>query len=151
MGASYGNPAQAKSFDDTPGVTGSAIEYIKKPKAPPQLWAYDFVCDKAMAEIRAVLNAEGPWKWIERDKEAFGDYISSFPSNGLRVRIYDLDGSDSNGPSYTADFRLELDELAIIDTRDDLPPSPRTLIDEIFGTLLEKIGARHITLGSYYD
>ncbi len=161
------NPAQAEASeaferrealtpaDDTPGGTGGAIAYIKKPKAPPQLWAYDFVCDKPMAEIRAVLNAEGPWHWIERDKEAFGDYLSSAPGNGLRVRIYDLDGRDSNGPSYTADVRLELDELAINDTRDDIrddsPPAPRTSTDEIFRTLLKRIGARHITRGCHYD
>lgn len=143
-----GVPKDRRSFDDTPGATGDAVEYVKRPKTPPELWAYDFVCDKPMAEIRAVLNAEGPWTWIERDKEAFGDYISSVPAKGLRVRIYDLDGSDSNGPTYTADFRLDLDEWATDDTRDYVPSSPRTSIDEIFGTLLARIDARHVTIGS---
>ena len=57
-----------------------------------------------MLEILSLLNAAGPWHWHVRDKEAFGDYLACGPTPGLSARLYDLDGYDSNGPTYTVDF-----------------------------------------------
>jgi hypothetical protein len=103
-------------------------------------WAYDFECDKPMAEIFSILNQSGPWRWIERDKDVFGPYISSVPIEGLRVRIYDLDGYYSNGPTYTADFLT-----------DERFKGEISLIDGIFRELLGKLSARNVTEGESYD
>jgi hypothetical protein len=103
-------------------------------------WAYDFECDKSMAEIFSMLNESGRWRWIERTKDAFGPYISSVPFKGLRVRIYDLDGYSSNGPTYTADFRM--DEGCEVE---------KTLVNRVFAELLGKLAARNVMQGEYYD
>jgi hypothetical protein len=67
-------------------------------------WACSFECSKPLLEVLSLLNAAGPWRWHLRDKEAFGDYLACGPRPGLSVRLYDLDGYDSNGPTYTVDF-----------------------------------------------
>ena len=79
---------------------------VDVPRIPPvdQRWACSFECDKGLLEILGLLNAAGPWRWHVRDKEAFGDYLACGPAAGLSVRLYDLDGYDSNGPTYTVDF-----------------------------------------------
>ena len=71
-------------------------------------WAYDFECDLSILSIRAALNQVGPWQWVDRDKEAFGTYLSAAPFEGVRARIYsDPRSYGENGPKYTADFRAE--------------------------------------------
>ena len=104
------------------------------------VWAYDFECDKTMEEIILALNETGPWKWIWRDKEAFGPYISSAPLEGVRVRIYDLGGYDSNGPTYTADFKLG-----------EGCKAEKGSIDIVFSELLSRLAARNITESEGYD
>ncbi len=104
------------------------------------MWAYDFECDNTMAEIISTLNESGPWEWVWRDKDAFGPYISSAPFEGVRARIYDLDGYYSNGPTYTADFKLGEGRKA-----------ERAAIDSVFSELLGKLAARNLTKGEGYD
>ena len=93
-----------------------------------------------MEEIILTLNESGPWKWIWRDKDAFGPYISSVPLEGVRARIYDLDGYHSNGPTYTADFRL-----------DERSEAMKSAIDGVFNELLGKLAARNVTAGEGHD
>jgi hypothetical protein len=104
-------------------------------------WAYDFECDLPILGILAALNRAGPWHWIERDKDAFGTYVSSAPLDGLRVRIYsDPQGTGENGPSYTADFWLnQADEGA------------RSAIEATFNGLLATLSARAVTPGEFWD
>lgn len=112
------------------------------PSVPPieQRWACDFECDKPMLEILTVLNAAGPWRWEVRDKEAFGDYLACAPAAGLSVRLYDVDGYYSNGPTYTVDFqRLRGCELAA------------AAVEAIIGKHLELLGATNITPAEYWD
>jgi len=104
------------------------------------MWAYDFECDKTMAEIISALNESGPWQWVWRDKDAFGPYISSVPLEGVSVRIYDLDGYYSNGPTYTADFKLG-----------EGCKSEWATIDRVFRELLGNLPARNVTIGEGYD
>ena len=71
-------------------------------------WAYQFECDKSILVVLDTLNQVGPWHWLERDKEAFGTYLSATPFTGVRVRIYsDPQSPGENGPKYFADFFLE--------------------------------------------
>ena len=113
---------------------------VKCVPAMKDAWAHDFECDRPMAWILATLNASGPWTWVTRDKDAFGPYISCAPFQGLQARIYDLDGWDSNGPKYTADFMM----------RDDCG-TERALIEGVFLGMLGRLPARNVTRGEYYD
>jgi hypothetical protein len=104
------------------------------------MWAYDFECDMTMAEIISALNESGPWQWVWRDKDAFGPYISSVPREGVSARIYDLDGYYSNGPTYTADFKLA--EGCQVEW---------ATIDRVFRELLRNLPVRNVAIGEGYD
>ncbi len=41
------------------------------------LYAYSFHSPLSMAEILERLNDLGPWQWIERDNDYWGEYISA--------------------------------------------------------------------------
>lgn len=104
-------------------------------------WAYDFECDMPILGILAALNQAGPWRWIGRDKEAFGTYISSVPFEGVHARIYsDPHGYGENGPRYTADFRAR-------------PgcETPRHAIEAAFRDMLVTLSARNVATGEYWD
>jgi hypothetical protein len=47
------------------------------------------------------------WPWLERDSDRLGPYLSAMVAEGVFVRLYDLDGYDSNGPTYTLAVRLD--------------------------------------------
>ena len=40
-------------------------------------FAYSFTSPLSLADIRLRLNGLGPWRWIERDNDQFGEYIST--------------------------------------------------------------------------
>jgi hypothetical protein len=42
-----------------------------------RLRAYAFKSDKDIVAIRDRLNEIGPWKWIDRDSDRWGEYISA--------------------------------------------------------------------------
>jgi len=42
-----------------------------------RLFAYAFQTDLRLDEIEARLNREGPWSWIARDSDRWGDYLST--------------------------------------------------------------------------
>lgn len=41
------------------------------------IYAYAFKSRMSMAEIRERLNDVGPWRWIDRDNDNWGEYISA--------------------------------------------------------------------------
>jgi hypothetical protein len=43
------------------------------------VYAYAFKTELALAEILQRLNDVGPWRWIERDNDRWGAYISARP------------------------------------------------------------------------
>jgi hypothetical protein len=106
-----------------------------------QRWAYDFESDKPIRDILSSLNQAGPWKWMERDKDALGTYISSVPFEGARVRIYsDPQGYGEDGPKYTADFRLE-----------ESCEVSRPFVEAAFSAMLVTLSARNVTEGECWD
>jgi hypothetical protein len=104
-----------------------------------QEWALDFESDKPLEEIFNLLSTRGPWQWLRRDKDAFGPYLSAHPF-GMRLRLYDLDGYHSNGPTYTLEVGMRA-------------PCPlrREEVDAVVSELLTRIGARHVTPGETFD
>jgi hypothetical protein len=104
-------------------------------------WAYDFECDMPILGILAALNQAGPWRWIERDKEAFGTYIWSVPFEGVHARLYsDPHSYGENGPRYTADFQ----------TGPGCETS-RQAIEAPFRDMLVLLSARKVAPGEYWD
>ena len=63
-----------------------------------QALAYEFNCDGALEEIHIRLNRR-PHEWMARDSHWYGDYLSSVPGTGLRMRLYER--IDGVGPPYT--------------------------------------------------
>ncbi len=60
------------------------------------LYAYSFHSPLSMAEILERLNDLGPWQWIERDNDYWGEYISARvlpdPHDGM-VKLISDEGS----------------------------------------------------------
>lgn len=40
-----------------------------------KLYACSFACDLTLAQMLPRLNATGPWRWIERANDNWGDYL----------------------------------------------------------------------------
>jgi hypothetical protein len=104
-------------------------------------WGYSFDCDFRILEILAILNGVGPWNWIERDKDAFGTYISAVPIPGVRVRIFsDPNAPGENGPKYMADFRIDAEDR-----------HSREILDAQFAGLLKSLSARSVAPSESWD
>lgn len=101
--------------------------------------AFDFESDRTRAEIRRILQAWRPWLWSERDKEAFGDYLVTYQP-GFKIRIYDIDGYYSDGPTWTLDTQHSSDETL---TWSQLQAEIREL--------LAVIDARNVAAAEYFD
>jgi hypothetical protein len=71
-----------------------------------RLYAYAFTTALAPAEMFARLRASGPWRWIDRDSERWGDHVSSAGVPGAIVKI--LAGEPSPG-RCAANVRFESD------------------------------------------
>lgn len=101
-------------------------------------WAVDFESEKSMAEILAAARKALSLSWHERDKEAFGPYLWTSLFDGCALRIYDLDGYFSNGPTYTVDVRLT-------------DGGRKGEVDALISRLLDAIDPRNRTPGEYFD
>ncbi len=78
------------------------------------LYAYSFHSPRSMAEVFERLDNLGPWRWIERDNDNWGEYISARalpdPHNGM-VKLISDEGRyiinvylRSNQPGAGAEF-----------------------------------------------
>jgi hypothetical protein len=103
-----------------------------------QQWALDFESALPMAGILERLRAKSAWTWHARDSDRFGSYTTSSPEPGLLLRLYDLDGRDSNGPTYTIEVQARA-------------PSRRSRaqIDVLVENLLDAIDSRNIKPGRF--
>lgn len=53
--------------------------------------AYVFQSALPLADIKAKLNALGPWDWIDRDSDRFGDYLSAQVTPDSMAKLYEQD------------------------------------------------------------
>jgi hypothetical protein len=58
-----------------------------------EAFAYAFDTALSIAEMFERLNTRGPWRWIERENDRWGDYISAraidAPHEGIAKILYD--------------------------------------------------------------
>lgn len=53
--------------------------------------AYAFSAEKSLPELRDAFNALGPWRWLDRDSDRHGDYISTRVMPDGMVKVF-VDG-----------------------------------------------------------
>lgn len=95
--------------------------------------AYTFKSRMTLPEILARFREVGPWRWIERDNDRLGEYISARalpePDQGM-VKIFIEDAAEH----YVIDLKLEAEPLKV-----------DAVYDTAFTLLLPAIGATEIT------
>jgi hypothetical protein len=101
-------------------------------------WALDFESPLPMAGILSRLRGKTDWTWHARDSDRYGPYTTSSPGPGLMLRLYDLDGYDSNGPTYTIE----------VQARAPCARS-RNQIDSLVEDLLAAIDGRNVKAGEF--
>jgi hypothetical protein len=105
------------------------------------LYAYSFQSDQSLDEIFARFNQIGPWRWVRRDNDSWGEYISSGvlhdPHYGILKLIVEPD-------HYAINVMLKSEH-----------PDARDLFDQVRGILFDKllpaIGARDLIEVQDYD
>lgn len=99
--------------------------------------AYTFKSPMTLGDMFARLNEIGPWRWIERDSDRFGEYISARaipePDHGM-VKIFVEPGR------YAVDLLLEAD-----------PSKLDAVNDTLFTHLLPAVGATEISETDHYE
>jgi hypothetical protein len=103
-------------------------------------WSYDFTCALSRAALHERAEGHRGWRWSERDKDAFGTYLACVPQPGLALRIYDLDGPTSDGPTYTVDVRFGADFTG-----------SKADVDAGMRALLSRLGAWEVVRGDSWD
>lgn len=105
------------------------------------LYAYSFQSDFSLDEIFARFNELGPWRWINRDNDRWGEYISS---GVLRDPHYGI-----------LKLFVEPDHYAINVLLESEDPNARELFDQVRETLFDKllpaVGARDLAEVQDYD
>jgi len=100
--------------------------------------AYPFRSPLALEQMFAKLNELGPWRWIERDNDRWGEYISSRvlgdPDHGI-VKIF------VEPDHYAVDLVLVSDAGAKLDA----------IYDTLFTYLLPAVGASDIKETEHYE
>jgi hypothetical protein len=60
-------------------------------------WAYEFSCERSLAEMEASLGGSG-WDWAIRDCAWYPDFLQCRPDGGVRICLYET--KPPGGPGY---------------------------------------------------
>jgi len=98
--------------------------------------AYSFICEYSSTDRLCSRLNELAWKWHVGDSYWYGDYLSTRPFPGVRIRIVYFPTKTETGYLYDSDVRLDKDcgtPMAEIDAayRDILAQVPAHDIREI--------------------
>lgn len=111
-------------------------------------FARSFDSDLAINEMFTRLNELGPWTWIERENDRWGDYISAavlrHPERGIVKLLIDEEPANGmSGQTPSKDWRFVIQVSLASDA-----PNALATFDEIQSTLLERVlpavGARDV-------
>jgi hypothetical protein len=110
-------------------------------------WAYDFGCEQTLEDMRSVFNEAGSWHWELRDSAWYGDYLSTNPMSGVRVRVHEYPQmgvagkfAGLNREGFSALLEIKVESLAV-----------RKEVDEVFRRLLKMVNATRVTEIEPYD
>ena len=104
------------------------------------LFAYTFATDLSLAELAARL-AGGPWRWIERDGERWGDYLATVGVPGAIVKLI----VDEPGPGTGAI------NVRFASTDPDAAAQLAALRRTLEQAVLPAIGARAVAAAAYLE
>lgn len=68
--------------------------------------AYSFICDYSATDLLYSRLNELEWKWQVGDSYWYGDYLSTRPFPGVRIRIVDFPKRTEAGYQYDSDIRI---------------------------------------------
>jgi len=68
--------------------------------------AYSFICEYSSTDRLCSRLNELAWKWHVGDSYWYGDYLSTRPFPGVRIRIVDFPGRMDNEYIYESDIRI---------------------------------------------
>lgn len=125
--------------DELPGRFSALLALARRRCARGGVAAFDFESTLTMAATLERLRATSAWPWSARDNETFGPYVSSSPDPNVVLRLYDLDGYDSNGPTYTLEAEIR-----------GTWPGTRHEVVALLMELLAALGARNVAAGSFH-
>jgi hypothetical protein len=105
------------------------------------IYAYAFKSDLSIPDMLKRLNEVGPWQWIDRDSDRYGEYIAAraveAPHHGTAKILFDDD-------RYVINVALRSEE-----------PDPQPAFDGVRKLVLDKVlpalGASDITETDDYD
>ena len=105
------------------------------------LFAYSFKTDLTLAQIFARLNEAGPWRWLERDSDHWGDYLSSVALRGVHTAVLKIFEEPTH---FVVQTRFESEAP-------DSAAELETLRATLFEKVLPAIEARELTPADTYD
>jgi hypothetical protein len=110
-------------------------------------WAYDFARDRPIEGLLAVFNDAGPWQWEMRESAWYGDYLSTGPSDGVRVRVHEYP-QGGEGRTFVGLRDRGFSTLLQIEAESS---ATQTEVDGVFRGLLTRVGATNVTAIEPYD
>jgi hypothetical protein len=106
-----------------------------------QVFAYSFASPRSLADVQSEFNELGPWNWIERDNDNYGEYISS---RVLETPHYGMIKVFTDGGQFAINVRLESDEP-------DALAQFASIKEAVFKRLLPAIDAAEIAPAETYE
>ncbi len=110
-------------------------------------WAYDFDSDRSLEAMPSVFNEAGPWQWELRESAWYGDYLNTYPTKDVRIRIHEY-------PQYTemGEFNgLRASGFSALLGIEAENSATQAEVDKVFRGLLGRVNATNITEIEWYD
>ena len=102
--------------------------------------AYSFNCEYSSTDMLCSRLNQLAWKWHVGDSYWYGDYLSTLPFPGVRIRIVDFPGRRENEYVYESDIRITAECT-----------TPMTEIDAAYRNVLAQVPAHDIKEIDWFD
>jgi hypothetical protein len=102
--------------------------------------AYSFICSYSSTEALCPRLNQVAWKWHLGDSYWYGDYVSTAPFPGVRIRIVDFPKHTETGYQYDSDIGIHKECT-----------TPMAEIDAAYRNVLAQIPAHDIKEIEWFD